>query len=100
MADRYITDREFPDKAIDIMDEVGSRSQINIKPPKSISNLEEEIQKIKLKKGDVVKKQKYEEAAKLRDEERITNEKLEIEKEKWVESLTKEKTTNYTRRCK
>ena len=92
MADRYITDREFPDKAIDIMDEVGSRSQINIKPPKSISNLEEEIQKIKLKKGDVVKKQKYEEAAKLRDEERITNEKLEIEKEKWVESLTKEKT--------
>jgi ATP-dependent Clp protease ATP-binding subunit ClpC len=91
MADRYITDREFPDKAIDIMDEVGSRSQLTIKPPKSISNLEEKIQEIKVRKGDVVKRQKYEEAAKLRDEERIVNEKLEVEKEKWVENLTKEK---------
>ena len=91
MADRYITDREFPDKAIDIMDEVGSRSQLTIKPPKSISNLEEKIQEIKVRKGDVVKRQKYEEAAKLRDEERIVNEKLEGEKEKWLENLTKEK---------
>jgi ATP-dependent Clp protease ATP-binding subunit ClpC len=91
MADRYITDREFPDKAIDIMDEVGSRSQLTIKPPKSISNLEEKIQEIKVRKGDVVKRQKYEEAAKLRDEERIVNEKLEGEKEKWIENLTKEK---------
>ena len=92
MADRYITDREFPDKAIDIMDEVGSRSQINIKPPKTISKLEEQILDIKVKKGEVVKKQKYEEAARLRDEERIVNEKLEIEKDKWLESLTIEKT--------
>jgi ATP-dependent Clp protease ATP-binding subunit ClpC len=92
MADRYITDREFPDKAIDIMDEVGSRSQINIKPPKTISKLEEQILEIKVKKGEVVKKQKYEEAARLRDEERIVNEKLEIEKDKWLESLTIEKT--------
>lgn len=92
MADRYITDREFPDKAIDIMDEVGSRSQINIKPPKTISKLEEQILEIKVKKGVVVKKQKYEEAARLRDEERIVNEKLEIEKDKWLESLTIEKT--------
>ena len=91
MADRYITDREFPDKAIDIMDEVGSRSQINIKPPKSISNLEEQILEIKVKKGEVVKKQKYEEAARLRDEERIVNEKLDIEKDKWLESLSREK---------
>ena len=92
MADRYITDREFPDKAIDIMDEVGSRSQINIKPPKTISKLEEQILDIKVKKGEVVKKQKYEEAARLRDEERIVNEKLEIEKDKWIESLNVEKT--------
>ena len=92
MADRYITDREFPDKAIDIMDEVGSRSQINIKPPKTISKLEEQILEIKVKKGEVVKKQKYEEAARLRDEERIVNEKLEIEKDKWLESLNIEKT--------
>lgn len=92
MADRYITDREFPDKAIDIMDEVGSRSQINVKPPKTISKLEEQILEIKVKKGEVVKKQKYEEAARLRDEERIVNEKLEIEKDKWLESLNIEKT--------
>ena len=91
MADRYITDREFPDKAIDIMDEVGSRSQINVKPPKSISNLEDKILEIKNKKGEVVKKQKYEEAARLRDEERIVNDKLDIEKDKWVESLSKDK---------
>jgi ATP-dependent Clp protease ATP-binding subunit ClpC len=92
MADRYITDREFPDKAIDIMDEVGSKSQINIKPPKSISKLEGDILKIKEKKGEVVKKQKYEEAARLRDEERIVNEKLDIEKDKWLESLSKDRT--------
>ena len=92
MADRYITDREFPDKAIDIMDEVGSKSQINIKPPKSISKLEGDILKIKEKKGEVVKKQKYEEAARLRDEERIVNEKLDIEKDKWIESLSKDRT--------
>ena len=91
MADRYITDREFPDKAIDIMDEVGSKSQITIKPPKSISDLEEQIQVIKIKKGEVVKKQKYEEAARLRDEERIVNEKLDVEKDKWLESLTVQK---------
>ena len=91
MADRYITDREFPDKAIDIMDEVGSKSQITIKPPKSISDLEEQIQVIKIKKGEVVKKQKYEEAARLRDEERIVNEKLNVEKDKWLESLTVQK---------
>jgi len=91
MADRYITDREFPDKAIDIMDEVGSRSQINVKPPKSISDLEDKILEIKNRKGEVVKKQKYEEAARLRDEERIVNEKLDIEKDKWVESLSKDK---------
>jgi ATP-dependent Clp protease ATP-binding subunit ClpC len=91
MADRYITDREFPDKAIDIMDEVGSRSQLTVKPPKSITELEEEINQIKIKKGGVVKKQKYEEAARLRDEEIKINDKLQNEKDKWVESLNKDK---------
>lgn len=91
MADRYITDREFPDKAIDIMDEVGSRSQLTIKPPASISKLEEKIHEIKIKKGNVVKRQKYEEAARLRDEERGINEKLDNEKEKWVSNLNKER---------
>jgi ATP-dependent Clp protease ATP-binding subunit ClpC len=91
MADRYITDREFPDKAIDIMDEVGSRTQVNVKTPKSVSLLEEKINGIKERKSNVVKKQKYEEAAKLRDEEKEINEKLVVEKEKWLENIDKER---------
>jgi len=87
LADRYITDREFPDKAIDIMDEVGSRTQINLKPPKSIVTLEDKINKVKNKKNEVVRSQKYEEAARLRDEERIAREKLDAEKEKWLNNL-------------
>jgi len=87
LADRYITDREFPDKAIDIMDEVGSRTQINLKPPKTIVTLEEKINTIKNKKNEVVRSQKYEEAARLRDEERIAREKLDAEKEKWLNNL-------------
>lgn len=89
LADRYITDREFPDKAVDILDEVGSRSQVNAKPPESINKLEQKILEIKEKKSEVVRSQKYEEAAKLRDEERIVNEKLDLEKEKWIESLNR-----------
>ena len=93
LADRYITDREFPDKAIDIMDEVGSRSQVNSKPPKKISELESEIIDIKEEKNDVVKSQKYEEAARLRDTERIISEKLESEKRKWLTTLDKKRKT-------
>ena len=92
MADRYITDREFPDKAIDIMDEIGSKSQLSIKPPVSINKLEEQIGEIKNRKSEVVKKQKYEEAARLRDEERVVNEKLVFEKEKWITNLNNERT--------
>ena len=77
LADRYVTDREFPDKAIDIMDEVGARSQVNAKPPKIISDLEQEIVSIKDEKNRVVRSQKYEEAAKLRDKERQVIDKLE-----------------------
>jgi ATP-dependent Clp protease ATP-binding subunit ClpC len=91
MADRYLTDREFPDKAIDILDEVGSRTQVNAKPPKTINNLEDKINEIKERKSNVVKKQKYEEAAKLRDEEREVNDKLEYEKEKWLETINKDR---------
>ena len=91
LADRYITDREFPDKAIDIMDEVGSRSQVNAKPPENISKLEDKIIDIKEDKNDVVKSQRYEEAARLRDEERIVTEKLESEKSKWNDSLDKKR---------
>ena len=93
LADRYITDREFPDKAIDIMDEVGARSQVNAKPPPIITELEGEIVNIKDEKNSVVKSQKYEEAAKLRDKERQITEKLEIEKEVWKNQLNKKRTT-------
>tara|TARA_R110002110_G_scaffold52342_2_gene152447 strand:+ start:106 stop:2574 length:2469 start_codon:yes stop_codon:yes gene_type:complete len=92
LADRYITDREFPDKAIDILDEVGARSQVNAKPPKVISDLELEIVKIKDDKNKVVRSQKYEEAAKLRDKERQVTEKLELEKEIWKTQLNKKRT--------
>jgi ATP-dependent Clp protease ATP-binding subunit ClpC len=70
LADRYITDREFPDKAFDILDEVGSRMQIDIKLPEHIEVLKQEAADIKKEKVDVIKKQKYEVAAELRDREK------------------------------
>jgi len=83
---RYMTDRFLPDKAIDAMDEVGSRVHItNINVPKAIIDVEKAIEEVKEKKSSVVKRQKYEEAAQLRDEERQLQEKLEIEKKKWEE---------------
>ena len=77
LIDRYITDREQPDKSIDILDEVGARSQVHIKPPNNILELEDKISKIDQNKIDVVKAQRYEEAAKLRDEERNLKNELE-----------------------
>ena len=74
------------------MDEIGSKSQLSIKPPVSINKLEEQIGEIKNRKSEVVKKQKYEEAARLRDEEREVNEKLVFEKEKWITNLNNERT--------
>ena len=83
LADRYVTDREFPDKAIDIMDEVGARAQIDVKLPEVIEKLKMEANKIKEEKLIVVKSQRYEEAAQLRDKERKLLKKLEFEKEKF-----------------
>ena len=83
LADRYIADRAFPDKAIDIMDEVGATVQIEIKTPKSIINLKDSISKIKLEKIEVVKTQDYEKAADLRDVERKLLDKLTTETIKW-----------------
>ena len=92
LADRYVTDREFPDKAIDIMDEVGARAQINVKLPEIIEELRQEANLIKEQKLQVVKSQKYEEAAQLRDKERKLIEKLESEKIKFEkEKNTKRK---------
>jgi ATP-dependent Clp protease ATP-binding subunit ClpC len=77
LADRYITDREFPDKGIDIMDEVGARSQINVKLPEEIEQLKLKASDIKEQKLLVVKKQNYEEAAHLRDKEKKILKQLE-----------------------
>lgn len=85
LADRYITDREFPDKAFDIIDEVGARSQVEIKLPEIIEQLKKQAQEIREDKLRVINSQKYEEAASLRDKERkvlaeLDKEKAEFEK--------------------
>jgi len=89
LADRYINDREQPDKSIDVMDEVGARMQVQIKPPQEIIDLEEKIAQINVKKVDVVKAQRYEDAAKLRDEEKKYQEKLESATNEWSSNLDK-----------
>jgi ATP-dependent Clp protease ATP-binding subunit ClpC len=91
LADRYITDREFPDKAFDILDEVGARSQVELKLPDSIEKLKIELSDVKNEKIDVIKKQKYELAADLRDKERKILTKLEDEKLKFETQLEKTK---------
>ena len=70
LADRYVSDREFPDKAIDIMDEVGARCQISVKLPEEIEVLKQKALDIKQEKILVVKQQNYEKAASLRDKEK------------------------------
>lgn len=84
LSSRYITDRYLPDKAIDVMDEAGSRVHLaNIVVPENILHLEQEIEKIKLQKNQVVKSQNFEEAAKLRDEEKHLLNDLEQAKVDW-----------------
>ena len=89
---RFITDRQFPDKAIDIMDELGSNKKISKKIPEIIEDLKKKIDEVKEKKILVVKNQDYEKAAKLRDEERKIFKKLEDEKDKWTISQKENKT--------
>lgn len=84
LAERYITDRSFPDKAIDVLDEVGSRVHLaNMRVPEKILKLEEQIEEIKLKKNSVVKMQNFEEAANLRDTEKNLQQELENAKNEW-----------------
>ncbi len=86
LSDRYISDRYLPDKAIDVLDEAGARVHINnINVPDEIVKLEESIEDIKKEKNRVVKSQKYEEAAQLRDKEKKMIAQLEAEKAKWEE---------------
>ena len=86
LSGRYVSDKHFPDKAIDVMDEAGSRVHItNIHVPKNILELEGKIEAIKEEKNRVVKSQRYEEAAQLRDQEKRLIEDLELAKLNWEE---------------
>ena len=85
LADRYITDREFPDKAFDIMDEVGARSQVEVKVPESIEILRQKAKELQQQKINVVKSQQFEEAAAIRDKEKKLLDRLELEKKKFEE---------------
>jgi ATP-dependent Clp protease ATP-binding subunit ClpC len=91
LAERYITDREFPDKAFDILDEVGARMQTEVKIPEVIEELKKKAAEIKQQKIDVVKKQNYEQAAQLRDKEKKLLDKLDTEKKKFDEEMEKQK---------
>jgi ATP-dependent Clp protease ATP-binding subunit ClpC len=89
LADRYITDREFPDKAFDILDEVGARCQVDVKIPEIIEELKNAASEIKKEKVEVVRKQNFELAADLRDKEKKILNKLDEEKKKFEEDLMK-----------
>jgi ATP-dependent Clp protease ATP-binding subunit ClpC len=91
LADRFITDREFPDKAFDIIDEVGARAQVEVKLPEEIEILKREAQKIKEDKIKVIQSQRYEEAASLRDKERRIIESLQTEKAKFEKEQSENK---------
>lgn len=86
LASRYITDRQFPDKAIDVLDELGSEKRVSSTIPESIEKLKKEADEVKERKLQVVKNQDYENAAKLRDEEKKILTKLDSEKKKWMEN--------------
>ena len=91
---RYITDRHLPDKAIDALDEVGSRVHItNLNVPKEIIEIESKLDDIKEEKNQVVRSQQYEEAARLRDTERKLNNELDVAKKKWEEHSKSHKET-------
>lgn len=86
MSDRYISDRFLPDKAIDVMDEVGARTHLkNIHVPKYVEELEGEIDEVREQKNQAVKNQQYERAADLRDHESKLIRRLDQAKEEWEE---------------
>ena len=92
LTDRYINDRNLPDKAIDAMDEAGSRVHItNMDVPKEIVDLENKLESVRLKKNTVVKNQKYEEAARLRDDEKKIEKELLDQQIKWDDELKKKR---------
>lgn len=94
LTNRYMTDRFLPDKAIDALDEAGSRVHIvNMDVPKQILELEKKLEDVRELKNSVVKKQKYEEAAKLRDDEKRLEKDLAIAQEKWEDESKLHKET-------
>ena len=94
LTERYISDRQLPDKAIDALDEAGARVHIsNINVPQKILDFEKKLEDIKLEKNKVVRSQRYEEAAKLRDTEKKLFNELELAKKEWEEET---RTKRYT----
>ena len=94
LTNRYMTDRFLPDKAIDALDEAGSRVHItNIEVPQDILDLEAELEKVRDSKSAAVKLQKYEEAASLRDDEKRVEKDLAIAQERWEEEARNNKIT-------
>ena len=92
LTDRYINDRNLPDKAIDAMDEAGSRVHItNMDVPKEIVDLEKKLESVRMKKNNVVKNQKYEEAARLRDDEKKIEKELLDQQKMWDDELKKKR---------
>ena len=91
LADRYITDRAFPDKGFDVIDEVGARQQVEVKIPESIKKLKEKISELKQEKTRVVINQEYELAAEIRDKELKLLTKLDVETKKFEEDNIKNK---------
>lgn len=94
LTQRYVSDRHLPDKAIDALDEAGSRVHItNINVPQNILDIEAKIEEIKTEKIQVVKSQKYEEAARLRDKEKLLLEQLDTAKKAWEEETRNNRQT-------
>lgn len=90
---RYITERSMPDKAIDVLDEAGATTNVSLEKPANIKDLEAKKSQLIEKKKEVVSKQKYEEAAKIRDEEKNLNEELQKAIDTWNQKLENKKTT-------
>ena len=94
LTNRYMSDRFLPDKAIDALDEAGSRVYINnMDVPQEIVDLEENLESVREEKNNVVKKQKYEEAAKLRDDEKRIEKELTLAQEEWQETQKENRVT-------
>ena len=94
LSDRYITDRFLPDKAIDALDEAGSRVNItNMEVPVKVVEIENELEQVREQKNSVVKRQKYEEAAKLRDDEKKLEKELLLAQEDWQEEQRQNRET-------